>query len=224
MSKDLDDVKNDFSSGDYINIVVNAIGDCLSAVPVAGAFITAVKNVGVNIATAKQQKRVLHVLSSLAERIEGVEQVFVERSKDDEFLILFYRMLYASRDEVDPVKLTGYINLGKKLLEAKLPYDETRLAIEILPSLTSYEVRLLQQIAAFGAEWKDADDLASLSEISTAVGTAEHSDIKHIIAQLWKKGLILEAHSLRVGQNSSDNIETLTISRAGSALIALISG
>jgi hypothetical protein len=223
MSKDPDDGKSDFSSGDYINIVVNAIGDCLSAVPVAGAFITAVKNVGVNVAAVKQQKRVLHVLSSLAERIEGIEQIFEEKSKDDEFLILFYRMLYASRDEVELVKLTGYINLGEKLLETKLPYDETRLAIEILPSLTSYEVRLLQKIAAFGAEWKDADDLASSSEISTVVGTAERSDIKHLIAQLWKKGLILEAHSLRAGQNSSDNIETLTISKSGIALIALIS-
>lgn len=222
MPKNFDDVKNDFSPVDYINIVVNAIGDCMSAVPGAGAFITAVKNVGVNIAAAKQQKRVLQVLATLAERVEEIEQIFKEKTKDDEFLILFYLMLYASRDEVDPVKLTGYVNLGKKLLETKLPFDETRLVIEILPSLTSYEVRLLQIIAAFGAEWKDADALAKSPEISTAVGTTEESDIKYLIAQLWKKGLILEAHFVRAGQNSSDNIESLTISKSGMALIHLI--
>ena len=223
MPKNFDNVNRDFTPADYINIVVNAIGDCMSAVPGAGAFITAVKNVGVNIAATKQQKRVLHVLSSLEVRVEDIEQIFKEKSKDDEFLILFYRMLYSSRDEVDPVKLDGYVNLGKKLLESNLPFDETRLAIEILPTLTSYEVRLLQKIAAFGEEWRDADALSTSSDITTAVGSAEQSEVYYLFAQLWKKGLILGAHSVRMGQNSSDGIESLTISKSGIALIRLIS-
>jgi hypothetical protein len=210
--------------GDYVSVVVNAIGDFASVIPGYGSFITAVKNVGVNIASAKQHNRVISLLTELASRIDGIENVFNLKSLNDDFLILFYRLLYLGRDELDNLKQEAYIIVGKKLLETELPFDETRQAIEILAAMTPYEIRLLEHFRRFAIEWKKIEDILSDESVATVVGTSESNAIKDLLVQLWKKGLIKELHHGAIlGQVSSDDITAFKLSGQGDILLNLIS-
>ncbi len=218
------EIRSQMENGDYVNVVVNAIGDCLSAVPIAGAFITAVKNTGYNIAAAKQKNRIISLLNDLSSKVENIEVIFNQKREDDAFLVLFYRFLYSARDEIDEIRREAFLNLGKKLLEEDLPFDETRLAIETLPSMTPYEVKLLAYIAQLAPDWKDADEVAKEIVAKRSLAIEDPEEIKHLLSQLWKKGLVMESHhGARLGTTSSDFIEKFLISKIGQQLLTLIS-
>ena len=218
-----DESQEELKKGDYINVVINAIGDGMSAIPAAGAFITAVKNVGVNLAAARQTNRIISLLTELANRVKEIELKFKDKCNDDAFLIMFYRLLYYSRDEIDSFKHEAYINLGKRLLEETLPFDLTQLAINTLPLITSHEIKLLQHIAAYAPEWKNSDSVANDIETQAVIGTTNPQDVKLLLAQLWRRGLLKESHhGARLGSISSENIESFVISIQGENLLRLL--
>jgi hypothetical protein len=209
---------------DYISIVANSLTDVASAFSVAGPFIAAVKNVAINVAAAKQRNRLVNMLTHFAERVERVEELFDKKSQDDNFLILFYRLLYFGRDELDAWKQEAYVNLGKKLLETDLPFNETQQAIETLAGMTSYEIKLLDRLKVFKPQWKKTEEVSKDENIQRAVGTTEPDVIKDLIVQLWKKGLVKESHHGAIlGPISSDSIDAFIISRQGEILLHLIS-
>lgn len=210
--------------GDYATIVADAIGDAAGAIPVAGGFISAVKNIGMNVATAKQTNRIVSVLEDVYSRVENAEKILEDRSKSEEFLVLFYRLLYWARDEVSPEKTEAFIRLAKKLLTDNNPYDEVRVALRNMAEMSGHELRLLQTISSQPlGQWIKVVDFLKDGQSQAAIGTTRTEDVHRVLLGLKRKGLItVETYGAVLGNVPEDAFSGFQLSSDGTSLLKLI--
>lgn len=215
---------SEISHGDYTEIVAHALSDCASAVPVAGAFITATANVGLNMAAAKQTGRIVHVLEALAQRVDNIEQQFKQRCEDDGFLILFYKLLFWTRDEINPDKTEAYIRFGQKLLTENIPYDGTVVALNIMAEMTGHELKVLKIITAVASrDFIKRQDFESNKSYQAEIGTPMPEDIHSILVALMQKGLIIVTqYGAILGEIENSSFEKFRLSKTGTLLAALV--
>lgn len=212
------------TTGDYTEIVGHAIADSLGAIPVAGAFVTAAGNIAMNVAAAKQKNRIVGLLEEVARRVENAEAALQAQSKSEEFLVLFYRLLYWARDEVSPEKTEAFIRLAKKLLTDKVPYDQTRVALQNLAEMSGHELRLLDLLAGYPkGEWIKPKDFLTDQRSQAAIGTTRTEDVHRVLLGLRRKGLIaVENYGAVLGSVPEDVFDGFQISQNGSTLVDLI--
>lgn len=210
--------------GDYAEIVAHAIGDSASALPGAGAFITAAKNIAFNVAAVNQRNRIIHVLEELNRRVADAERILKIQSKNEEFLVLFYRLLYWARDEVSQEKTEAFIQFGKKLLTENNPYDETLYALGRLADVSAHELKLLQAIQGYSAN----AFIVKLSFVEdkkahALLGVSTHEAVAQILLGLMRKGLIVVTkYGAVLGEVASDEFKSFRLSKEGFTLVNLI--
>ena len=211
--------------GDYTEVVAHAIYDALGAVPVAGAFVTAAANIALNVAAAKQKNRIVQILDEVARRVENAEAALQAQSKSEEFLVLFYRLLYWARDEVSPEKTEAFIRLAKKLLTDKNPYDETRVALGNLAEMSGHELRLLMLLfSSFPrGKWTKLTDFLKDARSQAAIGTTKTEDVHRVLLGLRQKGLIsVEQYGAVLGNVPFDAFGGFQLSLDGEVLAKLV--
>lgn len=95
---------------DYLETVVNFIGDASGSIPVAGGFISAVKNAGIDILKRKREEKVIEALTELKKSFNDIEERFEELKYNEQFLIHFYKSLYSIGNSYDEKEFKLYLN------------------------------------------------------------------------------------------------------------------
>lgn len=220
------DIPAPISRCDYTEIVAHALGDYASAIPVAGAFITATKNIALNVVAVKQKNRIIHVLEELNSRVADVEKALEAQSANDGFLVLFYRLLYWVRDEVSQDKTEAFIHFGKRLLAGGTPYDATSAALNSLVEISEHELKLLVAISSYPSTGGFIARIAFVEDkqMQSVIGTTSKDDVARVLVGLMRKGLIvITQYGAILGEIANDDFKNFRLSREGVTLVDLIS-
>lgn len=215
--------------GDYVELVVNFLGDSAGSIPVAGAFISAVKNVGMNIYTKKQQERILIFLIDLHSKVMNIESLFELNKNDDVLMEHFFKTLYRSREILNENEYNVRLNYIKRLFNKEILDDDRVSLFSVIENLSPLAYKLLKELYdKNNCEWIDLHNYffnEPNGENAKTMGINYGSINPFIHAALLdmvKLYILQEEHHTFMGLNSQGYLEKIKISQLGFKIIELI--
>ena len=214
---------------DYIDIVVNFIGDSAGSVPLAGGFITAVKNSAYNIAQKKQYDRIISFLEELEKRIECIEDKFTLLINDSRFSTHFYQTLYLIKDTYDDDQFEAYLGFISNYFEQDYDDFEMDLTMNILNSMSPYSWKLLKKIYNDNGEEKFTAREYFLPDMPLSTKTTHYVDYEDLdykthksLSDLINLELLQAQENILRSLRSIGRIDILKVSKKGKAILCLL--
>lgn len=214
---------------DYIEMVVNFLGDVSGSVPVVGGFVSAVKNTGMDILTRKREEKVIQALSELKNRFNDIEERFEDLKLNEQFLIHFYKSLYNIGNTYDEKEFRLYINFIATYLSRHYNDEEMILIYDVISNLNPLSWRVLDRIYVDnGTSWFNSllyyekSKYNEKTKLGISYGDIDYK-IQHTLIDLIKYGVLEEKHNLIFDGNDSGYIEDIRVSELGNRIIQLLS-
>lgn len=213
---------------DYVEMVINFLGDVSGSVPIAGGFISAVKNTGMDILERKREEKVIQALSELKNRFNDIEERFEDLKFNEQFLIHFYKSLYNIGNTYDEKELRLYINFIATYLSKHYNNEEMILIYDVISNLNPLSWRVLDRIYVDnGTSWFNSllyyekSKYNEKSKLGINYGDIDYK-IQHTLNDLIRYGVLEEKHNLIINGNDSGYIEDIRVSELGYRIIQLL--
>lgn len=214
---------------DYIEMVVNFLGDVSGSVPVIGGFLTAVKNTGIDIVKRKREEKVIEALSELKLRFNDVEDRFNNLVQNEQFLFHFYKSIYNIGNSYDETEFKLYVNFISKYLNNNYDNDEMILLFDVITKLNPVSWKLLKQIFNDkGCDWFNTikyylpSKYDEHKKLGISYGDIDFK-IHHTLSELIRYGVIQERHSTWMDGSDMAYVEDIKIGEIGKQIIELLS-
>lgn len=212
--------------GDHVEIVLSFLADSAGAIPVAGAFVTAIMNAGINVRQKKQSDKIKKFIVELSEQVNNIEEKFSILVNDEQFAYHFYKLIYKIRDTYSSDEFKVYLNFIKSYFEkVDLAHTEQVLIFETISNLNPVCFKIIKEIYEKNGRQVFASAKYFLnSETERGVKLDEIEDsIFYSVIKLIDNNLLIKSHpGARFGE-STDYIDVfLQVSSLGEKIIKLI--
>ncbi|MBZ9616799.1 hypothetical protein [Clostridium estertheticum] len=214
---------------DYLEIVINILGDSLGTVPVVGGFITAIKNTGINILAVKREEKIIRALSELKNKFDDVEERFEELKNDEQFLIHFYKSLSSIGNSYDENEFRLYVNFISTYLTKDYNDEEMILLFDVISNLNPVSWKVLDKIHTDNSTtwfnsllYYEKSKYIEGKKLGISYGDIDYK-IHQTLTNLIRYGVLEEKHNMFFDGSDSGYIEDIRVGELGNNIIQLLS-